>query len=210
MSRNKLGQLLLTVAISLTVFASCNNNEAAQAPAPPPQAVAPAPAPAAPPPAAVPAQPPATPLVPVAEGNNTGVTAPSTGGGGGKVSIDKALPGAKTSGDELLGNYSCAVDAKQLKLGPFKAPPFGCRIFKAGDDLKVASTAEGAGSIKGTVQDPSEGGFFITGKYEVAGNALAIKARMKKKGDTYAGSGRGRFNDDKSTQMNYTLTMTKK
>ncbi len=209
MSRNNLEQFLLMVVASLTVFASCNNNEAAQAPAPPPQAVAPAPAPP-PPPAAVPAQPPATPLVPVGEGSNTGVAAPSAGSGGGKASIDKALPGAKTSGDELLGNYSCAIDAKQLKLGPFKAPPVGCKIFKAGDTLKVASTAEGAGSIKGTVQDPSESGFFITGQYEVAGNALTIKARMTGTGDKYVGKGRGRFNDDKTTQINYTLTMTKK
>jgi hypothetical protein len=148
--------------------------------------------------------------MPIGESDDQ-VAVPSKGGGG--AGIDKALPGIETSGDELLGNYSCKVDAKKLQLGPFKAPPFGCKIQKSGDgSLKVASSSEGTGSMTGTVKDSTAVGFFIVGKYEVAGNTLAIKARMKRQGveDKFVGRGRGRFNDDKSNQINYKLTMTKK
>ena len=148
--------------------------------------------------------------MPIDEGGNE-VAEPSKGGGKGG-SIDKPLPGEETGGDELLGNYTCQVDSKKLQLGPFKTPPFGCKIFKAGDGkLKVASSAEGAGSIKGSVTDSTAAGFFINGKYEVAGNNLKIRARMKRKDEKkYVGRGRGRFNDDKANQINYKLTMTKK
>jgi hypothetical protein len=165
-----------------------------------PQQVQPAPV--------VPAAPPATPLVPIGE-PTTEVAQPTPKKGGG--SIDAPLPGKKTEGDELVGNYQCNLDSKKLKLGPFKAPPFGCKIFKAGDgSLKVASTSEGAGSMKGNVKDQTVAGFFIVGSYTIAGNKLDIKARMKLKGaGKYVGSGRGRFNDDKSEQIGYTLTMTR-
>ncbi len=161
---------------------------------------------AQPPVASAPAAPPATPLIPVDEPTESEPTPRK-----GRAGIDAPLPGQKTPGDELIGNYQCKLDAKQLKIGPFKAPPFGCKIYKAGDgSLKVSSTSDGAGSMKGNIKDSTAVGFFITGNYTIAGNKMAIKARMKLKGaGKYVGRGRGRFNDDKSEQFGYTLTMTR-
>jgi hypothetical protein len=132
--------------------------------------------------------------------------------GSGSGSIDKPLSGNATSGDELIGNYSCAIDSKQLSIGPFKAPPFGCKIYRSQDGaLKVSSSSEGAGSMKGDIKDQTVTGFFVNGKYDLSGNAMAIKAKMKLSGaGKYTGSGRSRFNDDKSNQIDYKLTMTRK
>jgi hypothetical protein len=137
----------------------------------------------------------------------------SSGKGSGVGNIDKALPGAKTPGDELIGSYTCAMDSKQLSIGPFKAPPFGCRIYRAqsDDSLKIGSTSEGAGSLKGDVTDQTITGFFVNAKYELSGNKMAVKAKMKASdgGKKYVGKGRGRFNDDKSSDIDYKLTMTR-
>ncbi len=208
---------LSVVALSgaFLLLTACKDQQPAPpAQTPPPAQVAPAaPAvPTAPVQAAAPAAPPATPLIPVDDTPPAvaPITAPkSTGAGAG---IDKAIPGKETSGDELIGNYACAVDSKQLSLGPFKVPPFGCKIFRSGDgSLKIASSAEGAGSFKGSVANQTAAGFFVNARYEVAGNSLVIKARMTTAGaGKYAGRGRGRFNDDKSNQINYKLTMTRK
>ena len=215
----KLGKMSAAALSGALMFivACNNNNQAAQQPA---QTAAPAQvAPAAPvvpaaPAVTTPTAPPATPLIPISDEPATAEPSTprkSTGSGAGS-GIDKKLPGSETSGDELIGNYSCAVDSKQLSIGPFKAPPFGCKIYRTGDgSLKISSSSEGAGSFKGNVTDQTAAGFFVTGKYEIAGNTLVIKARMALAGaGKYSGKGRGRFNDDKSTQINYKLTMTRK
>lgn len=207
----------------LIALSACNNNSGQPAQ----QAVQTAPQQAAPPAQATPAQavtqptqvetaaqPPATPLIPVneepaaaAEPTTTKKTARAK-----SSNIDKPLPGTATDGNELIGNYSCAVISKKLSIGPFKAPPFGCKIYRAQNGaLKIASSSEGAGSMKGNITDNTQAGFFIQGKYELSGNTLVIKARMKLAGvGKYSGNGRGRFNDDKSNQINYKLTLTRK
>ena len=211
---------MLAILASIILVAACNNSDQASQqqqlqPAPqqqvaPPQQVAPVQAA----PVATTTAPPATPLMPVGDtvDSPSDSSSSSKGSTGGKANIDKPLPGQATSGDELLGAYSCRIDSKQLQIGPIKLPPFGCKIFKAGDgSLKVGSTSDGAGSIKGDVKDQTAAGFFITGKFEMSGNNLAIKARMQTKGvGKYVGSGRSRLNDDKSAQISYTLTMTRK
>ncbi len=130
---------------------------------------------------------------------------------GTSTNIDKPLPGKETSGEELIGNYMCAIDSKQLQLGPFKAPPFGCKITPTGDGgLRLSSTSDSSGSIKGTIQNQTDAGFFVNANYEMAGNALKIKARMTVAGPgKYSGSGQSTINDDKSTKISYKLTMTK-
>jgi len=213
----KNGIISVTVVFgALLLAAGCNSGQPAAQPAQnvpqvpaqaPPQAV---PAPAQPVVTAPPA-PPATPLIPVPDAPAAAPATPKKGtsSGGG---IDAKLPGKGTSGDELIGNYSCAINSKKLSIGPIKPPPFGCKIFRSqSGDLKISSSSDGAGSMKGSVNDQTEAGFFVNGKYEMAGNSLAIKARMKLAGaGKYSGKGRGRFNDDKSSQIDYTLTMTRR
>ncbi len=206
--------LLLTAVLGVSVLAAaCNSSQ--PAPPPPqnvpqaPMQVPPQPVPAQPQ-VAVPPPPPATPLIPVPDATATAPTTAKKGTSSGG-SIDAPLPGKGTSGDELIGNYSCAINSKQLSIGPIKPPPFGCKIFRSqSGELKVSSSSEGAGSMKGNVSDQTEAGFFINGKYEVSGNSLAIKARLKVAGaGKYSGKGRGRLNNDKSNQIDYKLTMTR-
>jgi hypothetical protein len=211
-SKNISKTFLSALLAAVMAIFICSCNEPASAP-PPPVAQAPA-TPPPPPvqiqaPAAVPTAPPATPLVPVGDAPATEESEPTPRKGD---SIDTPLKGPATPGDELVGNYSCDIDSKKLSIGPFKTPPFWCKIFKAGDgSLKLASTSEGAGSMKGDIKDSTAEGFFVIGKYLMAGNSLAIKVKMKLKGPgKYSGKGRGRFNDDKTNAIDYILTMTKK
>lgn len=220
-----LGKLSFSAILALVLVTGCNSQQEQQLPQSPalPQAQTqlPAAAPAAsgvpqaasPVAAAAPAvqTPPATPLIPVGDIDNTPAPSVSTGKKVGSGGIDKKLPGPATSGDELVGGYTCQINSKKLQIGPIKLPSFGCRIYKASDgSLKVGSTSQGAGSLKGNVQDQTAVGFFIAGKYEMGGNSLSIKAKMKLSGATkYVGNGRGRLNNDKSTQIKYTLTMTR-
>ena len=174
-----------------------------QPPAPAPQPVAPVVAPTAP---APPAEPPPTPLIPVLEEKKTGKAKTDT--------VDKPLPGPTTSGEELLGNYTCRLDSGELKIGPLKLPGFGCRIYKAGDgSLKVGSTAQGAASISGNLTNPTAAGFFIQGGYQLPGNKISLKARMVRSAGPkvqFKGNGRGTVNDDKSHKIEYSLTMVKR
>lgn len=221
MSKNLWLQSVISV-LAMSILFGCNTGEQAE----PVQTVAPAQIPSAPVPpqpavAPQPATPevvtpPATPLVPIGETvAETSSGSSGSGSSGGKESIDKPLPGKTTTGDELVGNYSCNVDAKGLPLGPFKLPAFGCRIYKSSDDgsLKVGPTAQSAASMNGSISDSTAAGFFIVGQYTFPGNKLGIKARMKLKPGgkvQYSGNGRGRLNDDKKTSINYSLVMTRK
>ena len=223
-----LGKLGFSAILALVLVTGCNNQQEQQLPqtpalpqaqpqlpAAPPIQTPPVAAPGVPlaaaPAVAVAPTPPATPLIPVGDIDETPAPAASTAkkklGGG----IDKPLPGPATSGDELVGGYTCQINSKKLQIGPIKLPPFGCRIYKSSDGtLRIGSTSQGAGSLKGTVQDQTAVGFFISGKYEMSGNSLQIKAKMKLSGATqYVGNGRGRLNNDKKTQITYKLTMTR-
>ena len=196
---------------TLTVlFCSCNAQQ--EAPLPPatqqptaPQAIPPQPIAPAPAPAPIVAALPATPLVPV-------VAEPDTKSTGkikkGIVGIDKPLPGKETSGDELVGNYTCTIKTGDLPLG-ISPPPSGCKIYKAGDgSLKMGSNGNG---ITGDVTSPKASGFFIIGKYQLPGNKFNIKARMSRKGvGNFSGKGRGVLNGNKAKAIKYTLTMKKK
>ena len=208
MSTNIIKVLALSMLVCAVVL-GCNQEQ----PQPVPQAVqVPAPAPVAPPPVAQPVvAPPPTPLLPLAEEveEAKGGTGKSKGAG-----VDAPLPGKEIEGDELVGNYSCVLDAKDLPLGPFKLPALGCRIYRADDGaLKLGPTSRGIAGISGTIQNPKESGFYITGGYKFPGNELSLKVRMQKKqgaGVVYSGKGRGMLNTDKDTKKDYTLTMTKK
>jgi hypothetical protein len=218
--RKNIGKMTAIAMLgALFLVTACNNGQQAPAPQPmltvPPQVpmqVAPVPTPVPQPQVAVPTPPPPTPLIPVNDAPP--VEEPKHhSGGGGVGNIDKPLPGKETPGDELIGAYTCSMDSKKLTIGPFKAPPFGCRIYRSQSDnsLKIGSSSEGAGSLKGDVTDQTAAGFFVNAKYELSGNKLAVKAKMKLSGvGKYAGSGRGRFNDDKSNEIDYKLTMTRK
>lgn len=211
----KMGRIVVGAVLGAFVFvAACDSGQPAP---PPPQNIPQVPmqmppqvAPPVQPQVAVPAPPPATPLIPVGDEPAVEPETPkkgtSTGG-----SIDAPLPGKGTTGDELIGNYSCSIESKQLSLGPIKPPPFGCKIFRSeSGDLKMASTSDGAGSMKGNISDPKEGGFFVSGKYEMGGNTLAVKSRLKLVSPgKYKGKGRGVFNDDKSSKIDYQMTMTR-
>ncbi|MDJ0765910.1 MAG: hypothetical protein QNJ97_23200 [Myxococcota bacterium] len=204
--------------LTAVIMSACNAGQESA----PPQAQAPAqvqpvapPVQQAPAPQPVAATPPPTPLLPLAE-----EAGQPSGSASGKIprpqgaSIDAPIPGKPIEGDALIGNYDCALDAKNLPLGPFKLPPVGCKIFRAEDgSLRIGPTSKGIASIKGSIQKPTEAGFFITGGYQFPGNRLNIKARMQRKPAAqvkYVGRGRGMLNDDKSTKKEYTLTMTKK
>jgi len=192
------------------LVAACNNSQPAAPPqpaSPAPMQLPPQPAPVAQPQVAVPAPPPATPLVPVAEPVAEPATPKKGSSSGG--SINAPLPGKGTTGDELIGNYKCSIESKKLSIGPIKPPPFGCKIYRSeGGDLKISSTSDGAGSMKGNITDPKSGGFFVSGQYEAAGNKLGIKSRMKLTSPgNYKGKGQGVFNEDKSSKIDYTMTM---
>ena len=199
----KIFLLAMTFCCLFVLVLGCDLFSEEQAPAPvqpPPAPVQPTPLPVAEPPPAP--QPPATPLAAVEKETK------SSGGGG---SIDKPLPGNKTNGDELLGNYTCKLQSKDLPFG-LQPPGTGCRIFRDGkDNLRIGPTDRDSG-LQGNIQDTKTSGFFVVGKYEMVGNTLSIKARMKKKGaKKYSGNGRGRLNDSKGKQqINYMLIMTKK
>ena len=149
--------------------------------------------------------PPETPLVPIAEPVADAAGKTGTGGGGG---IDKAITGPKTTGDELVGNYTCAITSKEFPFG-LNPPASGCRIYKAGDgSLKIGPVGRQAG-ISGSISDPKAAGFHVVGTYNLSPIKLDIKARMLRKGaGKFVGKGRGVLNGDKANQINYTLTMT--
>jgi hypothetical protein len=203
-------ELVLGVLAALFVI-GCTAAEPAPAPqpAPPPMPIAqPAPIPV---PAPVVA-PPATPLTPVAE-EVAADDDPVKPRGSGVAGVDKPLPGKDTTGEELLGNYTCKVDVKGMSLGPFKLPGVGCRIFKADDGaVKLGPVSKSVGSLRGNISDSTSAGFFVTGAYTFPGNKLAIKSRMKRKGTSneYSGKGRGMLNGDKSNKIQYTMSMVKK
>jgi len=198
------------LALAALVAFGCNNTadqplpQLPQAMIPPvmaPPVVAP---PVAPPPVVQAPPPPETPLVPIAEPvvADTGKT--GKGGGG----IDKAISGPATTGDELVGNYTCQITSKEFPFG-LNPPASGCRIFKAGDgSLKIGPVGR-QGGINGTVTDPKAAGFHVVGTYNLSPIKLDIKARMLRQGaNKFSGKGRGVLNGDKANQINYTLTMT--
>lgn len=197
--------LALLCVVAITAMVSCN----AQEPAPQPIAVAPvmpAPQPQAPPP-------PPTPLIPVLQ--ETAVPQPSGSPGkasGGSANVDAKIQGPGTSGEELIGQYSCSLDSKKVNLPlGVKLPPFNCRIYQAADGaLKLGPTAQGMASVTGNISDPKAAGFHVVGKATFAGQSMNIKMRMVRKGaDTFSGSGKGSMNDDKKAEVTYTLVMTK-
>ena len=207
MSKNIFGLTVFgAMALVEVVVFGCNNEPQ---PLPQlPQAMVPQPVVAQPvvaPPVVQTPPPPQTPLVPIAEpvADTAGKT--GTGGGGG---IDKAITGPKTTGDELVGNYSCAITSKEFPFG-LNPPPSGCRIYKAGDgSLKIGPVGRQAG-ISGSIGDPKAAGFHVVGTYNLSPIKLDIKARMLRKGvGKFSGKGRGVLNGDKANQINYTLTMT--
>jgi hypothetical protein len=214
-SRNIYKVLVLITLIAIPI-SGCNSGQ----PEPAPQAVQVPQVQIAPPVQQAPvvqpvAAPPPTPLLPLAEEvaetkGSSGISSklPKVDG------VDVPLPGKQTEGDELIGNYACVLDAKDLPLGPFKLPALGCRIYRADDgSLNLGPTSRGIAGIRGTIQNPTEAGFFVTGGYKFPGNELGIKVRMQRKPGAqvvYSGKGRGMLNDDKNTKKDYTLTMTKK
>ncbi len=215
MSKNIWKAVMFSVLVSLLI-SGCDSGQ--QTSVPVVQPPAPQPMPPVPQPVAVaPVAPPPTPLVPIAEAveeqsaNKGGRQAKRKSGGD---SIDKPLPGNKTGGDELVGNYSCKLNSKDLPLGPFKLPGFGCRIFRANNgDLRIGPSSPGIAAIRGKIDNPTDTGFFIAGGYQFPGNKLSIKVRMKRKAGAkpeYAGKGRGMLNKDKSTKKEYTFEMKKK
>ena len=199
----------IVCAFALVVLAVGCNNEP-QLPQLPqavvPQPVVPQPVVPQPvaPPVVVAPPPPETPLVPIEEpvAVNTG----KAGGQGGGV--DKAIGGPATTGDELVGNYTCAITSKEFPFG-LNPPPSGCRIYKAGDgSLKVGPSGR-QGGVSGSISDPKAAGFHIVGTYNLSPVKLDIKARMLRKGaGKFSGNGRGVLNGDKANQIGYTLTMT--
>jgi hypothetical protein len=198
--------LALLCVVAITAIASCK----AQEPAPQPIAVAPvmpAPQPQVPPP-------PPTPLVPVLQ-EVAAPPQPSSSAGkatGGGANVDAKIQGPTTSGEELIGQYSCSLDSKKVNLPlGVKLPPFNCRIYQAADGtLKLGPTAQGMASVTGNISDPKAAGFHVVGKATFAGQTMNIKMRMVRKGaDTFSGSGKGSMNDDKKSDVTYTLSMTK-
>ena len=225
MSRNIIMTLALFVLVASVVTgckAGQNEGEAqsaqVQLPAAQPIQQLPAPVPVAAP--QVQAAPPPTPLIPLAA--EPGEAVASKGTGTGKVrpkvpgvdGVDVPLPGNKIQGDELIGNYGCVLDAEGLPLGPFKLPALGCRIYRADDGtLRLGPTTQNIAAIQGTIENPTDTGFFVVGGFKFPGNKLNIKARLQKKPGAetvYSGKGRGMLNEDKNMQKNYTLTLTKK
>lgn len=191
--------------VAFVSFVGCKAEE------PAPIAVAPVmPAPQAmPQPQVMP--PPPTPLMPIVQ--EVAVPAKATGGsGGGGGNVDAKIKGPATTGEELLGNYSCALDSKKVDfpLG-VKLPPFNCRIYQAGDGtLKLGPTSQSMASVSGTITDPKAAGFHVVGKATFANQSLGIKMRMVRKGvDKFEGSGKGAMNDAKKSMVTYTLVMTK-
>jgi hypothetical protein len=206
----RLAVCLCALALVALVAFGCNNT--ADQPLPQlPQAVVPpivtAPVVAPPPVVTAPVvtpPPPETPLVPIAEPvvADTGKT--GKGGGG----IDKAISGPATTGDELVGNYTCQITSKEFPFG-LNPPASGCRIYKAGDGSLRIGPVGRQGGISGTVTDPKAAGFHVVGTYNLSPIKLDIKARMLRQGATkFSGKGRGVLNGDKANQINYTLTMT--
>ncbi len=217
MLRNTFKSSLLFVLAAFVIL-GCDSGQQTEFPgvmqAPPaqiPPVQNPVPVAAPPQPVAAPATPPPTPLMPVAEASKTTDNTKRSKGKG--DTVDKPLPGPKTPGDELVGNYSCKLNSKGLPLGPFKLPAFGCRIFKADDGgLKLGPTSRSIATLRGTIKDSTAAGFFVIGGYKFPGNNLSIKARMQRKPGgkaVYSGKGRGMLNKDKSSKIQYTLTMTR-
>lgn len=210
MSKRYVRGLALCV-FSVCLAAGCNEPQPQPMPVQPPQQVAPVQ-----PMVQQPAPPPPTPLIPLAaaEPEKKADSEPgrSTGGGAGGANVDKEIKGPETSGDELLGNYTCQMDIKGLKLPlGMKLPGFGCRVYKASDGtVMIGPSSQGVASLKGSISEPKATGFFIIGGYKFPGNEFSIKVRMLRKGaGTFSGAGRASLNDDKKTKISYTLTMTK-
>lgn len=213
MSRNSIRFIACLGALALVALVAFGCNNTADQPLPQlPQAMVPQPVvvqpvfaqPVAPPVVQTP-PPPETPLVPIAEpvAATTGKTGTGTGGG-----VDKAISGPKTTGDELVGNYTCQITSKEFPFG-LNPPASGCRIYKAGDgSLKIGPVGRQAG-ISGSISDPKAAGFHVVGTYNLSPIKLDIKARMLRQGASkFSGKGRGVLNGDKANQINYTLTMT--
>jgi hypothetical protein len=120
------------------------------------------------------------------------------------------LPGPDTPGDELLGNYMCNFQVKNLPFG-LKPPAIGCAIRKTGDGkMAVIPTGRDAGSFRGPITETKAAGFRVQGKYKFGGNELLISSCMRMKGaGKYSGSGKGVLNGDKKNRVKYTLTMTR-
>ena len=150
------------------------------------------------------APPPETPLVPIEEP----VAETTTTGKGTGAGVDKAISGPATTGDELVGNYTCQITSKEFPFG-LNPPASGCRIYKAGDGgLRIGPVGRQSG-ISGTISDPKAAGFHVVGTYNLSPIKLDIKARMLRKGaGKFSGAGRGVLNGDKANKINYTLTMT--
>ena len=206
MTKNIFRTVLCVGALALVVF-GCNPEPQPLPQLPqamiPPVVMAPVVAPPVVAPPVVTPPPPETPLVAIAEPVVAGTG--KTGGGGG---IDKAISGPATTGDELVGNYTCQITSKEFPFG-LNPPASGCRIYKAGDgSLKIGPVGRQSG-ISGSISDPKAAGFHVVGTYNLSPIKLDIKARMLRQGATkFSGKGRGTLNGDKANQISYTLTMT--
>jgi len=206
-TKNIFGTMLCVCALALVVF-GCKSEPQQLPQLPqaviPPVVMAPVVAPPVVAPPIVTPPPPETPLIAIAE-TVTETTGKTGGGGGG---IDKAISGPATTGDELVGNYTCQITSKDFPFG-LNPPASGCRIYKAGDgSLKIGPVGR-QGGISGTISDPKAAGFHVVGTYNLSPIKLDIKARMLRQGATkFSGKGRGVLNGDKANQIAYTLTMT--
>ncbi|MCU0663948.1 MAG: hypothetical protein MUC50_16680 [Myxococcota bacterium] len=201
--------LTLLCLIGIVALVGCNAQEQ---PVPQPIAVAPVMPVPQPIPQPQMTPPPPTPLLPVVQEEPQPATGSGKGGGGGGGNVDAKIKGPATSGEELIGAYSCTLDSKKIDLPlGIKLPPFGCRIYQGGDGtLKLGPTSQSIASVAGTITDPKAAGFHVVGKATFANQTMGIKVRMVRKGvDTFSGSGKGAMNDDKKSAVSYTLVMTK-
>ncbi|MFO8070233.1 MAG: hypothetical protein R6V85_00040 [Polyangia bacterium] len=155
------------------------------------------------------AEPPPTPLVPIEEEDDDDEKIVKKKKGGGSV-ICKSIPGPETNGEELLGNYLCQLDTKDLPLG-IKPPPVGCRIGTTADgSLAVMPTSRSAASMRGPITETKAAGFRVDGTYAFAGNKMRIGACMMRKGaGKFRGRGQGVLNKNRASKIKFTLTMTK-
>jgi hypothetical protein len=158
------------------------------------------------------AEPPPTPLVPIEEEDDDDedgkkVAKKKKGEGSG---VCKSIPGPETNGEELLGNYLCQLDTKDLPLG-IKPPPVGCRIGTTADgSLAVMPTSRSAASMRGPITETKAAGFRVDGTYAFAGNKMRIGACMMRKGaGKFRGRGQGVLNKNRASRIKFTLTMTK-
>ena len=146
------------------------------------------------------APPPQTELYPIEEEE------PEKKVSGGGTGVCK-LRGPETKGEELLGNYQCAIDTKDFPFG-LKPPPFGCRVATSGSGaVKLMPQGQRGGMA---ISETKLSGFKLDGKYNFSGQKLQINTCMRAKGPgKYKGSGNGILNGDKKNRVKYTLTMTR-